>query len=115
MQQSKEIHTELDDALIEDEIDNTVEQELYQKLKLERLSKVLSTLPENNRRAILLRKLYCLSHKEVAKKMGVSVSSVEKYIATGLRMCKQSLCDQGYEANELKSPVHQIKSSEERT
>ena len=82
IQQSKEIHTELDDALIEDDIDNTVEKELYQKLKFERFSKVLSSLPEKNRRAILLRKFYCLSHKEIAKKMDVSISSVEKYIAT---------------------------------
>lgn len=115
MQQSKEIHTELDDALIEDDVDNTVEKELYQKLKFERFSKVLNALPEKNRRAILLRKLYCLSYKEIAKKMDVSVSSVEKYIATGLKQCKQSLCAQGYEVNELKRPIHLNQSSEERT
>ena len=115
MQQSKVIHTELDDALIENDDDNTVEKELYQKLKFERFSKILSSLPEKNRRAILLRKLYCLSHKEIAKKMDVSVSSVEKYIATGLRQCKQSLCAQGYEVNELKLPIQLNKSKEERT
>lgn len=114
IQQSKEIHTELDDALIEDDVDNTVEKELYQKLKFERFSKLLSSLPEKNRRAILLRKLYCLSHKEIAKKMDVSVSSVEKYIATGLKTCKQSLCAQGYEANELEHPIHLNQSSDER-
>lgn len=115
MQQSKAIHTELDDALIENDDDNTVEKELYQKLKFERFSKVLSSLPEKNRRAILLRKLYCLSHKEIAKKMDVSVSSVEKYIATGLKQCKQSLCAQGYEVNELKLPIQLNQSKEERT
>jgi RNA polymerase sigma factor (sigma-70 family) len=113
-QKSKEIHTELDDALIEEDVDNTVENELYQKLKFERFSKVLSSLPEKNRRAILLRKLYCLSHKEIAKKMDVSVSSVEKYIATGLKQCKQSLYVQGYEINEIKPPIQMDKSSEER-
>ena len=30
---------------------------------------MLGALPEKHRRAILLRKLYCLSHKEIAKKM----------------------------------------------
>lgn len=113
MQQSKEMHTELDDALTEIDDDNTVEKELHQKLKFERFSKVLSSLPEKNRRAILLRKLYCLSHKEIAKKMDVSVSSVEKYIANGLKQCKQSLCTQGYEVNEGPIPLNQ--SSEERT
>jgi len=111
IQQSKEIHTELDDALLENDIDNTVEKELYQKLKFKRFSKVLSSLPEKNRRAILLRKLYCLSHKEIAKKMNVSVSSVEKYIATGLKQCKQSLCAQGYE---VKLPIQLNQSREER-
>jgi RNA polymerase sigma factor (sigma-70 family) len=114
MQQSKEIHTELDEALLEDDVDNSVEKELYQKLKFERFSKVLSSLPEKNRRAILLRKLYCLSHKEIAKKMDVSVSSVEKYIATGLKQCKQSLYAQGYETNEPELPIHVNQSREER-
>ena len=115
MQQSKEIHTELDDALTEDDDENTVEKDLYQKLKFERFNKVLSSLPEKNRRAILLRKLYCLSHKEIAKKMDVSVSSIEKYIAQGLKQCKQSLCAQGYEVDDLKLPVHLNQSSEEQT
>ncbi|XPF94504.1 RNA polymerase sigma factor [Colwellia sp. RE-S-Sl-9] len=114
IQQSKEIHTELDEALLEDDVDNKVEKELYQKRKFERFSKVLSSLPEKNRRAILLRKLYCLSHKEIAKKMDVSVSSVEKYIATGLKQCKQSLYAQGYEINELELPTQLHQSNKER-
>lgn len=110
-QQSKELHTELDEALTEDD-DNNIEKDLHQKLKLERFNKILSLLPEKNRRAILLRKLYCLSHKEIAKKMNVSVSSVEKYIASGLKQCKQSLHAQGYDIKE-QNP-HKIHSSEER-
>jgi RNA polymerase sigma-70 factor (ECF subfamily) len=115
VQQSKEIHTELDDALLEDDVDNTVEKELYQKLKFERFNNVLTSLPEKNRRAILLRKLYCLSHKEIAKKMGVSVSSVEKYIAAGLKQCKQSLYAQGYEVNGKELPIQLEQLSKERT
>lgn len=115
MQQSKIIHTELDDALLEEDGENSIEKELYQKIKFERFSKVLSSLPEKNRRAILLRKLYCLSHKEIAKKMDVSVSSVEKYIASGLTQCKQSLCAQGYEVNDLKLPIQLNTSREELT
>lgn len=116
MQQSKDIHTEIDEALIENDVDNTVEKELYQKLKFERFIEVLNSLPEKNRRAILLRKLYCLSHKEIAKKMNISVSSVEKDIAKGLKQCKQSLCAQGYEineVNELKLPIPLNQSREE--
>lgn len=115
MQQSKEIHTEIDEALIEGDDDNPVEKELHQKLKFERFSQVLNSLPEKHRRAILLRKLYCLSHKEIANKMNISVSSVEKNIAKGLKQCKQSLCAQGYEVNELKPPIQLNQSSEECT
>jgi RNA polymerase sigma-70 factor (ECF subfamily) len=114
-QQSKEIDTEIDDALLENDVDNTVEKELYQKLKFERFIEVLNSLPEKNRRAILLRKLYCLSHKEIAKKMNLSVSSVEKNIAQGLKQCKKSLCAQGYDVNELKHPIQLNQSSKERT
>ncbi|MDO6426775.1 RNA polymerase sigma factor [Thalassotalea sp. 1_MG-2023] len=115
MQQSKEIHTELDDALLESDGENVVEKELFQKRKFERFTNVLNSLPEKNRRAILLRKLYCLSHKEIAKKMNVSVSSVEKYIATGLRQCKQSLYTQGYDVESNTNEKQQHQSSEERT
>jgi len=113
MQQSKEIHTEIDEALLENDIDNPVEKELHQKLKFERFSQILNSLPEQHRRAILLRKLYCLSHKEIAKKMNISVSSVEKNIAKGLKQCKQSLCTQGYEINELNPPIPLNQSNEE--
>jgi len=115
VQQSKEIHTEIDDALLENDDENTVEKELYQKLKFERFIEVLNSLPERNSRALLLRKLYCLSHKEIANKMDVSVSSVEKYIAKGLKQCKQSLCAQGYEVDEIKLPKQHNQSRDERT
>jgi RNA polymerase sigma-70 factor (ECF subfamily) len=107
MQQSKEIHTELDDALLESDEDDSIEKQLYQKRKFERFNLVLNALPEKHRRAILLRKLYCLNHKEIASKMNVSVSSVEKYIALGLKQCKQSLFAQGYGVNENKLSSHQ--------
>ena len=114
-QQSKEIDTEIDDALLENDGENTIEKALHQKLKFERFIEVLNALPEKNRRAILLRKLYCLSHKEIAKKMNLSVSSVEKNIAQGLKQCKQSLCAQGYDANEDSQPIPLNRSSEEGT
>lgn len=99
-QQSREIHTELDDILHTEETEDQLEKQLYQKQKFERFNHLLNALPEKHRRAILLRKLYCLSHKEIASKMNVSISSVEKYIAQGLKQCKQSLFAQGYSANE---------------
>ena len=45
--------------------------------------------------------------------MDISVSSVEKYIAKGLKQCKQSLCIQGYEINELNPPTPLNQSNED--
>lgn len=107
-EQSKVIHAEIDEALLEPDSDASLESDLYQKAKFQHLSNALSSLPENHRRAILLRKLYCLSHKEIANKMNISVSSVEKYIAKGLMQCKQSLDIRGFDDNE---PVNRKKES----
>lgn len=95
--QSREIAAEIDEALLGVD-DKAVEIELHYRKKFEVFNGALSSLPENHRRAILLRKFYGLSHREIAKKMNVSVSSVEKYISAGLRRCKQSLIAQGYES-----------------
>ena len=94
--QSREIVLEINDALV-DAGDISAEIQLYHRQKFEAFNKALSSLPEKSRRAILLRKFYGLSHREIAGKMHVSVSSVEKYISEGIKRCKQKLYLQGYE------------------
>ena len=74
--QSNEIATEIDDQLLGADNGST-EMDLHYQIKFQAFNEALLTLPEKNRRAILLRKFYNLSHREIAKKMGVSVSSVE--------------------------------------
>lgn len=101
--QSKEITAEIDDALLTEDDKQSTEQVLYQQRRFERFNHILTSLPQEHRRAILLRKFYGLSYKEIATKMGVSVSSVEKYIAAGIKSCKQTLSDQGYEPQEQQS------------
>lgn len=94
--QSREIVLEINDALM-DSNELSTETQLHHQKKFEAFNKALSSLPEKNRRAILLRKYYGLSHREIARKMHVSISSVEKYISDGIKRCKQSLYLQGYE------------------
>lgn len=65
---SAEIHVQMIEALTE-------------------IDSLLQRLPSNVREALLLRQLDNLSYKEIAKRMNVSVSSVEKYIAKGLQAC----------------------------
>jgi len=59
-------------------------------------SEAVARLPAKCRQVFVLRKLYDVSHKEIAKKMGVSVGTVEKHIATGLARCMEYLNKHGY-------------------
>jgi len=47
----------------------------------------VATLPEKCRQVFLLRKVHGLSHKEIAERMSMSVSSVEKYLRRGVLEC----------------------------
>jgi RNA polymerase sigma factor (sigma-70 family) len=94
--QSREIAMEINDALVGVD-DVPVDRALHYRRKFKLLNDALRALPEKQRRAILLRKYYGLSHQEVARKMNVSVSSVEKYISGGIKECKRSLQAKGYE------------------
>lgn len=51
------------------------------------IDQILNGLPEKMRRALLMCKLDGLSYREIAEQLEVSVSSVEKYIATALQAC----------------------------
>ena len=48
----------------------------------------VAALPEKCRQVFLLRKVHGLSHKEIAERMSLSVSSVEKYLHRGILDCK---------------------------
>lgn len=52
---------------------------------------ILHGLPPKVREALLLCKLEGLGYRDIAQRLGVSVSSVEKYIAAGLLACYASL------------------------
>jgi RNA polymerase sigma-70 factor (ECF subfamily) len=43
----------------------------------------------------VLRKVYKLSHTEIAEVLGVSHSTIEKHVAKGLLRCRDYLRDQG--------------------
>jgi RNA polymerase sigma factor (sigma-70 family) len=55
------------------------------------LDRVLGSLPAKARSALLLSRLDGLSYREIAQELGVSLSSVEKYIAAALEACYLAL------------------------
>ena len=48
----------------------------------------VAALPEKCRQVFLLRKVHGLAHKEIAERMSLSVSSVEKYLLRGILECE---------------------------
>lgn len=59
--------------------------------ELLRLSQIIDTLPPQCRKVFLLRKISGLAPKEIAESLGLSVSTIEKHLVKGLRICAQRL------------------------
>lgn len=67
------------------------EQIISGREKLERIYQAVDRLPEKCRQAFLLHRTSGLSYNDIALELGVSVSSVEKYILQALRECRREL------------------------
>ncbi len=62
-----------------------------QQQRLSHLAAALAELPPRRREAFVLHKFDGLSQVEVAERMGISLSMVEKHIASALLHCKRRL------------------------
>lgn len=61
--------------------------------------KAVQQLPLQCRRAFILKKVYGLSHREIAEHLDISVSTVEKHLATGISRCSDYMRSRGYVYN----------------
>ncbi len=67
------------------------EQQLVAEERLAQITAVLDSMPHKPRQAFLLHRRSGLSYSQIAQEMGVSVSSVEKYVLQALKHCRQRL------------------------
>jgi RNA polymerase sigma factor (sigma-70 family) len=51
----------------------------------------IASLPPRCRQVILMKKVYGMSHKEIARRMEVSVSAVEKHLIKGGKKCTEHM------------------------
>lgn len=68
-----------------------VVQEVMARQELELLEQAIAELPAGCRSVLLLRKVEMLSHQEIADRLGIAVSTVEKQYARALRLLRNTL------------------------
>lgn len=59
--------------------------------ELELLTQAIQSLPERCRQVLTLRRLYGLSQREVAARLGISENTVEHQVTIGVRKCTEFL------------------------
>lgn len=78
----------------------SAEDEVEAEQSLGLYCEAVAALPEKCRQVFLLRKVHGLAHKEIAERMGLSVSSVEKYLRKGMLACNSFVqARSGYETD----------------
>ena len=68
-----------------------VEQQVMARQELELLEEAIAQLPEGCRIVLLLCKIEQLSHREIADRLAIAVSTVEKQHARALRLLRTAL------------------------
>jgi RNA polymerase sigma-70 factor (ECF subfamily) len=66
-------------------------QQAIVRQELELLEHAIADLPAGCRSVLLLRNIDRLSHREIAERLGIAVSTVEKQHARALRLLRESL------------------------
>jgi RNA polymerase sigma-70 factor (ECF subfamily) len=68
-----------------------VAQQVMARQELSQLEDAIAGLPAGCRSVLLLRKIELLSHQEIADRLGIAVSTVEKQHARALRLLRAAL------------------------
>lgn len=85
---------EIDSLHVLDERDG-IPETLARNQELALLTEAIQSLPARCRQILTLRKLYGLSHKEIAERLGVSESTVSNQITIGIEKCTEFFAQHG--------------------
>ncbi len=87
--------------LILDEGQSTAIDDLDGRRKLAVFARAVAHLPPKCRKAFLMRRVDGLPYKQIAIRMNISVSAVEKHVTTGLLKCHAYFKERGFELSEF--------------
>jgi RNA polymerase sigma-70 factor (ECF subfamily) len=81
----------IEDFTPEEYISNepTIEDTLDERQKMLWFAEAVATLPGQCQRVFMMKKVHGYSHKEIADQLDISISTVEKHVATGLKRCSE--------------------------
>jgi RNA polymerase sigma-70 factor (ECF subfamily) len=75
--------------------DAGVAEAVSRKQELALLAEAINSLPRRCRRVLKLRKIYGLSHKEIAARLGISERTVGVQVGKGIRRCVEFMQSRG--------------------
>ena len=68
-----------------------LERVLDDRQRMLEFAEAVATLPPQCQRVFIMKKVFGYSHKEIAAELQISVSTVEKHVAAGLKRCLDEL------------------------
>ena len=68
-----------------------VDDEVESLQRMKTFSQTVATLPPQCQKVFILKHVYGASHREIAHKLGIALSTVEKHAALGLKRCREAM------------------------
>lgn len=83
------IEDSCDQSLLQSE--ENIEDNMVVIERFERVKTAIADLPPQCQRVFIMHKVYGFKYREISQQLGISVSTVEKHIMTGLKKCRHSV------------------------
>ena len=90
----------------------TAERELEIQRRFEVLGAIVGAMPPQCRRVFVMRKIFGFSHGEIARRLDISVRTVEKHLAKALQRCQQSDPERSAEAG-IQGPARRTMAAQQ--
>ncbi len=103
---------DVDEAMTE-VVAPTTEEEVEARESIALFCEAVAALPERRRRVCLLRKVHGLPHREIAERLNITVSAVEKHLRKGMLSCRAYIRakEQGTLSTSLLEDRHKVGGS----
>ncbi|MFA5630625.1 MAG: RNA polymerase sigma factor [Porticoccaceae bacterium] len=91
--ESKRLVDLIEDLTPQEYVDTgpSLEECVDSQRQMARFAEAVRALPRQCQKVFVLKKVYGHSHQEISKELGISISTVEKHVAAGLKRCAEHM------------------------